>query len=492
MKKNFINCISKYENLTEPSKAAIWYTICNILNKGLALLSTPIFTRIMTAEQYGTYAIFQSWHNIIIIFTSLNIFLGGYQKGLLLYRDDRASFTSSLLSLTTLITIVVGLIYVLFIDFWTSLFQLPPLLMGAMLVELTLIPALEFWAASERFDFKYQKYVAVSILMTVLSLSFGAVLVLNTSNKVEARVISDIGVKVILAGILYIYILQKGKKCFDKDYWCYALKFNLPLLPHYLSNYVLSQSDRIMIGSMVGNDKAAFYSVAYTISMATLLVMNAINSSLTPYLYKHIDAYEKKKSSIDELNYRIQRATNPLIVLVAFMCFTMMVFAPEVITIFAGQRYIEAIYVIPPISVSVFFIFLYSLFSNIEYYFQKTGYIAIATTVCAIFNLLLNYVFIDLFNYYAAGYTTLFCYIVLSLMHYYFYRRTLSVMLSNCRALYNSKLIMCVSSAILCTMLFMSFTYELTALRYGLVVTVMFIVFYKRYFCFEPKYFKKL
>lgn len=373
-------------------------------------------------------------------------------------------------------------IYVLFIDFWTSLFQLPPLLMGAMLVELTLIPALEFWAASERFDFKYQKYVAISILMTVLSLSFGVVLVLNTSHKMEARVISDIGVKAFFAGILYMYILLKGRKYFDKAYWWYALKFNFPLLPHYLSNYVLSQSDRIMIGRIVGNDKAAFYSVAHTISMATLLVMNAINSSLTPYLYKHIDAYEQKKSSIDELSHNIQNATNPLIVFVAFMCISIMAFAPEIIRIFAGQRYIEAIYVIPPIAASVFFIFLYSLFSNIEYYFQKTGYIAIATTICAIFNLILNFVFIDLFGYYAAGYTTLFCYVGLSLMHYYFYRKALAVMLPNCRALYNIKIIILVSAAVLCTMLLMSLTYELTCIRYGLIVAVLFIIFYKRQF----------
>ena len=476
------NLILKYHYLSEPAKAAIWYAICNVLNKGLALLSTPIFTRIMTAEQYGTYAIFQSWYNIIIIFTSLNIFLGGYLKGLLLYRYDRPSFISSLLSLTTFITVVVGLIYVLFIDFWTSLFQLPPILMGAMFVELTFIPALEFWAASERFEFKYQKYVAVSIAMTILSLGFGVLSVLNTSYKVEARIISDIGVKSVFAGVLFMYILFKGKKYFDNEYWCYALKFNLPLLPHYLSNYVLSQSDGIMIGRMVGNDKAAFYSVAYTISMATLLIMNAINNSLTPYLYKQIDYYEQKKSSIDELSYNIQRVTNPLIVLVAFMSTTMMVFAPEVISVFAGPRYDEAIYVIPPIAASVFFIFLYSLFSNIEYYFQKTGSIAVATTISAILNLILNYVFIDMFGYYAAGFTTLFCYVGLSLMHYYFYRKALAVILPNCRALYNIKLIILVSAAILCIMLLMSFTYELTSIRYGFVVAVMFIIFYKRQF----------
>ena len=72
--------ISKYRSLSKPVKAALWYTVCNFINKGIALLTTPIFTRILTEEQYGTVSIFQSWFNILIIFTSLNIFLSVYTK----------------------------------------------------------------------------------------------------------------------------------------------------------------------------------------------------------------------------------------------------------------------------------------------------------------------------------------------------------------------------------------------------------------------------
>ena len=50
--------IDKYENISVPIKAAFWYTICNFINKGISLLATPIFTRIMTEEQYGTFSIF--------------------------------------------------------------------------------------------------------------------------------------------------------------------------------------------------------------------------------------------------------------------------------------------------------------------------------------------------------------------------------------------------------------------------------------------------
>lgn len=74
---------NRYKALSLPVKATLWYTICNVINKGLALLSTPIFTRIMTEEQYGTFSVFQSWYGILLIFTSLNVSLEDIKKDLL-------------------------------------------------------------------------------------------------------------------------------------------------------------------------------------------------------------------------------------------------------------------------------------------------------------------------------------------------------------------------------------------------------------------------
>lgn len=188
MRKWVNGLLSKRRVLSEPVKASVWYMICNVLNKGIALLSTPIFTRLLTEEQYGKFAIFQSWYSIILIFTSLNIFMGGYTKGLLLYRDDKERLTSSLLSLTTLITCCFGIVYLINIDFWTDVFELSPMLMSAMFLELIVMPAVEFWAAKEKFDFKYKKYVLISLLATAFSLCGGILAVINTSHKLEARI----------------------------------------------------------------------------------------------------------------------------------------------------------------------------------------------------------------------------------------------------------------------------------------------------------------
>ena len=457
----------KYKRMSIPVKASLWYTVCNVINKGIALLSTPIFTRILTEEQYGTFAIFQSWFSILIIFTSLNAFLGGYQKGLILYKNDIKRFTSSQLGLTTTITLICFSLYLLKVDFWNDVFGLSKRLMIAMFVELLFMPALELWSSQQRFNYKYKKYVFLTIVMTVISVGCGVVGVLNSTHKLEARVYTDVFAKSLFAIALFILIFQAGKCFFDKKYWKYAMLFNLPLIPHYLSNYILNQSDRLMIGKMVGNTQAAYYSVAYTISTMMILIMNAINNSLTPYIYQSLENNNNKD---------IKKSTKPIIVLVAGLCLITMAFAPEVIRIFAGEQYLEAIYVIPPVAASVFFVFLYSLFSNIEYYYQKTGLIAFATCMSAVLNLILNFIFIQIFGYYAAGYTTLVCYICLSIFHYIFYKKVLRLQDIE-TDIYDKKIVLLLSGVVLISMLIMALTYKWIIVRYAILLGTIVLAY---------------
>lgn len=461
----------KYASLSAPVRAGLWYTVCNVLNKGIALLSTPIFTRIMTEEQYGTFAIFQSWYNILLIFTSMNIFLNGFEKGLLLYRDDADGFTSSQLSLVTTITAGFALIYAVSVPFWTKVFELSPPLMIAMFVELFSMPALEFWAARQRFEFRYRNFVIVSLLMNLLCLGTAVVAVMLTDSKLEARVFSDVASKLLFSGSLFVLLMVRGKKFFDRKYWRFALVFNLPLIPHYLSTYVLNQSDRLMIGRMVGNSQAAFYSVAYTIANVVMLVATAILSSLTPYLFRRLEARNTAG---------IKGSMMPILLLMGALCLLTMTFAPEVIYLFAGQKYMDAIYVIPPVSASVFFIFLYSLFGIVGYYYQKTNYVAAATTVSAVLNIILNYFGIKWFGYHAAGYTTLICYIGMALLYYVFYRKIVRQELADCPPMYDVRLILAAGIVMVGVTVLMAMTYRYFYIRYSLIVLLVIVAIVKR------------
>lgn len=201
----------QYNAMSEPAKASIWYVFCNILNKGIALLSTPIFTRVMTEEQYGTFSNFQAWYNILLIFTSLNIFLGGYQKGLITWKNEAARFTSSCLAMIVTITCGFGLIYLIAPDFWSTLLDLPPIYMLPMFLELLFMPAMDIWANQQRFHYKYKKFVLISLGMNALCMGFGIVAVLSTPYKAEARTYSDVISKLVFCIPLFALLFWKGR-----------------------------------------------------------------------------------------------------------------------------------------------------------------------------------------------------------------------------------------------------------------------------------------
>lgn len=187
--------------------------------------------------------------------------------------------------------------------------------------------------------------------------------------------------------------------------------FNIPLIPHYFSEYILNQSDRIMIKKMCSLSDVAFYSVAYNAGMLLTIITSSLNQALTPWLYQ----------SLDDKNYcQIGKTIMSLAALIMVPLIIFICLAPEAIYILAGDKYASAVYVIPPVAGSIVFLFLYTNFANIEFYYDYNKFTMYISMIGAILNLALNYVFINLFGFVAAGYTTFACFFVYCFGHYLF------------------------------------------------------------------------
>ena len=64
---------SKYNSIPIQVKASIWFLICSFLQKGISMLTTPIFTRILSTSEYGQYNVFNSWLGIVTVFVSMSL-----------------------------------------------------------------------------------------------------------------------------------------------------------------------------------------------------------------------------------------------------------------------------------------------------------------------------------------------------------------------------------------------------------------------------------
>ena len=100
--------------------------------------------------------------------------------------------------------------------------------------------------------------------------------------------------------------------------------------------------------------------------------------------------------------------------------------------------------------------------------YEKQKNIVTATLAGAILNIILNYFFIRVFGYYAAGYTTLLCYILYAAFHYYFMRKICKDYINN-RQPYNIKILFTITIIFMILGFVILFLYNYRILRYGII-----------------------
>lgn len=458
--------LSKYKKINLGIKVSIWFAFCNFFQKGIAMLSVPIFTRLMSTEDYGMFSVYQSWYSILTIVVTLNLFAGVFNKGLVKFSKNRDEFTLSMQALSTATTVLFFIIYVVAIRFWTKVFGLSPIYIFSMFFEMLLVPAYYYWSARQRFEYKYKNLVIVTIIISVLSPLIGVIAVINSKNKAVARVVSYALVQGIIGMIFFIYNTHKGKKIQIKKYWKYALAFNIPLIPHYLSQIVLNQADRIMINNIVGSREAAIYSVAYNISSLMALITNAINSTFIPSMYNSLKTGNHKK---------IYNESKYVAIIAVIMSVGVMLFGPELIKIFAPADYYDARWIIPPVAMGAYLFVIFSIYVNIEFYFEKTRYVMYVSVIGAIINIILNYFFIRIYGYLAAGYTTLICYTIFLIGHYLLYKIINKKYLKNAE-ITNNKFFATITCLLFFVMFIILVLYKYIVLRYIIIALIVIIL----------------
>ena len=115
--------ISRYNKIPVQVKASFWFLVCSVMQRGITVITTPIFTRLLSTSDYGQYNVFNSWLDIITIFVTLRLYYDVFVQGLVKYGDDKIKYASSMQGLELTLTLVWTFIYILFRDFWNGIFK---------------------------------------------------------------------------------------------------------------------------------------------------------------------------------------------------------------------------------------------------------------------------------------------------------------------------------------------------------------------------------
>ena len=410
--------IKKYRSFPVVIRASFFFILSGLIKDAVDILTTPLFTRLLTQDEYGLFSIYNSYYQVIRVLASLYIFSDGFHVGMARFSEDRESFTSSMQGLTMALFVLWIAVFLAGQQYWIQITGLSGSLLIMMLVQSLFTTPLNCWQQKKKYLYDYRLTTVVIIIYLLLQPLAGFVLIrINPGNWNNGllRIYGGVGIQILFGLVICICQYIRRPVFYHRRYWSFAIRTNIPLLPHYLSQILLNHSDRLMIDRFIGKAQTAIYSIGHAAAFTLFAFTSNLNSTFVPWLYERL-----KKRDVAG----IRRIIGTLIIIVSLVTMGLVLIAPEAIMILGGEKYRESIWLVPPLSFSVFLTFVYSVFADFELFFGDNRYVLSASILGAVANIILNLVFIPRYGYVAAGYTTVAGYLLMSIAHYLFFRVT--------------------------------------------------------------------
>lgn len=400
-------------------KAGIGYTVGNYCIKGLTFLTIPIFARLLSTSDYGVYNTFVAYEAILYLFVGFALH-ASYKNAKLKYglaSEGNKSFNFETYASVTIAFMIIVTIWWLII---VNIFY--PALGTALSLDRASTNLLVIYAygssviacfnARVSLTYQYKEFLKVAFMNVAGNIGISVILIETIFNneRYMGRIIGTVLPLFLISIVISVEWFRNAKPIHAKTYLKWGLRFSLPIVPHGISQVILSQFDRIMITSMIGAAQSGIYSFAYNIYSIISVTYTSIDTVWGQWFY---DKMQNK-------NYQaIKKYSTIYMILMLLFSLAVMMASPELILILGSDKYRDSIYCVIPIIAGGYFSYLYTIPCEIEYFNSKTGYIAIGTCSAAIINILLNYFCILKWGYVAAAYTTLITYILYFAFHYF-------------------------------------------------------------------------
>ncbi len=452
-------------NSDKAVRSGMWYVVSNVLLRAVGIITAPVYSRLLTTSETGFANNFNNYVSLFTVVTCLCL-IYSVGRAKIDYKDDFDAYMSSIQALSSMFGAVILILVMIFTPS-SGLLGYDKYIIFIMFAYLVLFPSIDYQQYKYRFEYKYRENIAISVIITVVTviLSIGLIFLIP-QNKGFAKILGTVIPSGLMAIWCYFNILRKGRCFFNKEYWLYALKIGLPMIPHGLAMIILARIDTSMISTMCSFSDVGLYTSGYTIGTLLMFVSNAVGQAWLPWFNERLAAGEKEL--IKEKN----------MILMTGGCVLTLIFigvSPEAVKILFAKPYWECMWVVPPVALGTLCQYFYTNYVNQELFHKKTVMIAANSIVAALINTGLNYIYIQKYGYIAAAYTTLAGYLILLMLHYFSARLILKENLYR-----NGAYFVMLSLTLIAGLAFIPI-YEKPFIRYALVLllTAVFAFRYK-------------
>lgn len=389
------------------------YLLANLATKALAFISIPVYTRLLSPNDYGVISVFIGVVGILgsVMSFSADRSVSRYyfdQKGV----EDFKQFVGTSSFLALVFFCINSVILVIFADEFGKLVGLNTNVVY-LLIPVAFINIIGLTFQQIYGPIKKSRIIGLSSLARVyigfiLSIIF---ILLFKNHQYYGQILGQ-----IIAGILMIvYWIRKIKPyfkfSFDKKYIKYIFTYSVPLIPYALSGVIIAQFGKIAIANAQGLSQAGFYSLAATVGGLVSIIIAVTHEAWNPYFMEYMNA--KNYSQIDKDFSKIFRIT-------VLSSIGISAFGKEIGILLAEKEFEASLHLIPIFTIGyVFYQFAYIYLRNFGYS-KKTYFMTITVLISGVSNVLMNVFFIDKYGELGAAISFALSYVVMTFVAWFF------------------------------------------------------------------------
>ena len=373
--------------------------------KLITFLLLPLYTALLSTEEYGTVDLLATYSTVLVILAGLQMHLAVFRY-LVTNRENEEQIKkvcSSVVAISGIAFLVYAILFLLVKPFLTVPYSWYLLFHVGAAIFLNLVGGISRGLGRNAY-YALGNFLA-SFITIVLNIWFIAVLRLDLRYMLIAYIVGPVigGSVVLLKCKLWGYLSVKS---IDKQSIREILRYALPLVPNELSWSVIHASDRVIVSWVLSVAVNGLIAVAAKLSSIYTTVFYIFSASWSEQVVLHYED-EGGKEYINEMFDRMVSI---------FACFAIGIIAcmPFVFSLFVGHEFSEAYGLLPLYFLAVFFNVVIGLISPIYLINNETKKVASSTMIAAIINIVVDLALIKVIGMYAAPLSSVCGYMTIS------------------------------------------------------------------------------
>lgn len=261
-----------------------------------------------------------------------------------------------------------------------------------------------------------QKYLRLSLLSFTANVAFAVAFVVILKRGAYGMLLAKMCAGGLIAALSVFLLRHCWTRSFFWPFMRETLILAMPLIPHYLTTYLLDVSDRFILARYRTIEEVGTYSLAYNLGRAMYIVSLSVHQAWSPTFYAIARHGEAGKE-------RLGRATSMLAIFLIWVASAGTLGVQVFISQFLDRRYLSAAQIAPWVIGSFLFQALYAL-SMLSAMQAKRSILLLASSFAAlVVNVVLNFALVPRFGMLGAAYANLASFMAIAIVMYWLAQR---------------------------------------------------------------------